>query len=321
MAASLPLVAVVTPAYNGARYLDETMACVQAQTYPNLVHVVLDNASSDATPEIINRYANARVPVKTARNPETVPLAQNWERAVKLALPEAQWIRLLCADDKITPDCIEKTVAIGIANPNVSIIGCGFSVMDKPQPSLWPPGGVVLPGREAARRIFMGEGELIGPHLMWRADAMLKREPFYDADYLGIDTEAGLFLMQQGDWGCTTEILAWTRVHEETVSHNVMHARGSHFLDWARYIHRYGPWAMDEAQLAAHKRAFRRYHLRRLMRWRTAPGGKEKVGAHLKLLTELNSAPDLADYADALADVVFKRLKLRAPVSAGFPLG
>ena len=40
----VPLVAIATPVYNGAEYLADTMACVQAQTYPNLVHCVLDNA-------------------------------------------------------------------------------------------------------------------------------------------------------------------------------------------------------------------------------------------------------------------------------------
>ena len=60
-----PLVAILTPVYNWASFLAETMACVQAQTYPNLVHIVLDNASTDATPEIINRYSGGRVPILT----------------------------------------------------------------------------------------------------------------------------------------------------------------------------------------------------------------------------------------------------------------
>src|ERR1700731_169502 len=49
-----PLVAITTPVYNGERYLGETMACVQAQTYPNLVHLVVDNASTDRSAEIID---------------------------------------------------------------------------------------------------------------------------------------------------------------------------------------------------------------------------------------------------------------------------
>ncbi len=51
--ASQPPVAVVTPVLNGEEFLAETMDSVQAQTYPNLVHIVLDNASTDATAQIV----------------------------------------------------------------------------------------------------------------------------------------------------------------------------------------------------------------------------------------------------------------------------
>jgi glycosyltransferase involved in cell wall biosynthesis len=67
------LAAICTPVYNGQKYLAETLECVQAQTYPNLVHVILDNASKDSTPEIIERFKGGRVPLLVSRNPETVP--------------------------------------------------------------------------------------------------------------------------------------------------------------------------------------------------------------------------------------------------------
>ena len=85
IASEQPLVAVLTPVYNGAKYLAETMACVQAQTYPNLVHIVLDNASTDATPEIISRYLNLRVPVVTKRNSTLLPQRENYNATVALA--------------------------------------------------------------------------------------------------------------------------------------------------------------------------------------------------------------------------------------------
>ncbi len=316
-----PLVAVVTPVYNGARYLAETMDCVQAQTYPNLIHVVLDNASSDDTPEILSRYENARAPVYVTRNPETLPLTQNWERALTLVPDDARWVRVICADDKMTPDAISKTVTIGQSNPSVVLVGCGFQVMDTPQPSNWPPGVSVFPGREAARRYFMGEGEIIGPHLLWRADIIHKRRPFYNSDFHGIDTEAAFFALQHGDWGCTTEILGWTRIHEQTESHKVMHARGTHFLDWIQYIEHYGRWAMTPDQFAEHKRTFRRYYLRRLLTWLPRRGGLPKVAHHLQAMRQTGLQPTLFDFLDANADGLLKRLRLRAPIRAGFPLG
>ena len=62
-----PLVAIVTPVFNGVSFPRETMDSVQVMEHPNS-HVVLDNASTDATPDIIREYANYRVPILTVRN-------------------------------------------------------------------------------------------------------------------------------------------------------------------------------------------------------------------------------------------------------------
>ena len=77
-----PLVAIVTPVNNGAAFLAETMESVQSVGIPKLVHIVLDNASMDATPDIIAQYRNRRVPVLTARDPTTLPMVANWSAAV-----------------------------------------------------------------------------------------------------------------------------------------------------------------------------------------------------------------------------------------------
>ncbi|MEO0721320.1 MAG: glycosyltransferase family A protein, partial [Pseudomonadota bacterium] len=118
-----PLVAIITPVYNGGAFLRETMESVQAQDYPNLVHVVLDNASTDDTDAIIADYADAKVPVSTARNPELYPLYKNWNTAFELAPKDAKYVRLLCADDKMTTDCTKKMVAVAETDDDILLVG------------------------------------------------------------------------------------------------------------------------------------------------------------------------------------------------------
>jgi glycosyltransferase involved in cell wall biosynthesis len=112
-----PLVAIATPVYNGARFLAETMECVQSQSYPNIVHCILDNGSNDATPEIIDRFRNRRVPLITARNASTLPQVDNWNAALGLVPHDASYFRILPADDLIDPQYIEKLVELGKQNP------------------------------------------------------------------------------------------------------------------------------------------------------------------------------------------------------------
>lgn len=54
---SWPLITIVTPSYQQAEFLEETLRSVLLQGYPNLEHIVVDGGSTDGSVEIIERYA------------------------------------------------------------------------------------------------------------------------------------------------------------------------------------------------------------------------------------------------------------------------
>ena len=54
---SVPFVSIVTPVYNGAAYLADCIESVLAQTYTNWEYIIVDNRSTDSTPDIASAYA------------------------------------------------------------------------------------------------------------------------------------------------------------------------------------------------------------------------------------------------------------------------
>jgi len=57
---NLPTVSIVTPCYNAARFIRETIESVSGQRYPHLEHIVIDGGSTDGTLDILKAYPHLR---------------------------------------------------------------------------------------------------------------------------------------------------------------------------------------------------------------------------------------------------------------------
>src|SRR5918996_930588 len=94
-----PLVWVVTPVHNGERHLAECIESVLAQTYRNWQYVVVDNRSTDRTPEVVRHYAASDTRVQLHQSTEFLPIMANWNRALRLIPREAKYCKVVHADD------------------------------------------------------------------------------------------------------------------------------------------------------------------------------------------------------------------------------
>lgn len=121
-----PLVSVCIPTYNNAEYIEDTVRSVLGQTYRNLEVIVVDDHSADDTMEILGKIEDDRLRVYW--NEENLGMAGNWNRCLELA--RGQYIKLICADDMIAKDAIEKEARAMRDNPSAVLVESDTTLID-----------------------------------------------------------------------------------------------------------------------------------------------------------------------------------------------
>jgi glycosyltransferase involved in cell wall biosynthesis len=101
-----PLVSIVIPAHDHARFLPGTLESALAQTVRDVEVIVVDDGSSDGTPELAPQYADR---VTWVRQPRRGPAAA---RNAGLALARGTYVNFLDADDSLTPDAVERRLDV-----------------------------------------------------------------------------------------------------------------------------------------------------------------------------------------------------------------
>lgn len=217
-----PLVGIVSPVYNGARFLERCIASVREQTYGNWDYVILDNASTDATSEIACAAAAADPRIRVERNEETLPYIANWNRAVRLVSAEAAWVKILHADDWLFPSCLERMVDLGERHPEVGIVGSWVRRGEETTCRWDEAPGQAIPGRTLARLTLRNEIPYVfgSPStLLLRADLVRSREVLYEeVEHPLVDQHLVYDLLRHTDFGYAREELSYTRLHDGSIT-------------------------------------------------------------------------------------------------------
>lgn len=113
----LPLISVISPAYNHEKYIAECIQSVQAQTYSNWEMIIIDDGSSDSTFSIAMDYASSdpRIRPFTQKNVGIFRLAESYNFALHQS--SGKYIAILECDDLWLPDKLQKQVEILESNP------------------------------------------------------------------------------------------------------------------------------------------------------------------------------------------------------------
>ncbi|MBN1458376.1 MAG: glycosyltransferase [Armatimonadetes bacterium] len=117
---SAPLVSIIMPCWNAARYLDEAMASIVAQTYSDFEVVVVDDGSEDETPSVLDAWTRRDLRVRVVRQ-EHQGLVVAPQRAVEES--RGEFLARMDSDDLMHPPRLEWQVEMMRARPRLGMVG------------------------------------------------------------------------------------------------------------------------------------------------------------------------------------------------------
>jgi glycosyltransferase involved in cell wall biosynthesis len=116
-----PKVTVATVAFNAARFIEDTIRGLQAQTFTHYEHIIIDDGSTDATFELCEDLARDDPRIRVIANPENLGIARSRNAAVAAA--SGRFLAWNDAEDISVPTRLEHQLALLEAQPGIGIVG------------------------------------------------------------------------------------------------------------------------------------------------------------------------------------------------------
>ena len=211
---SLPVISVITPSYNQAEYVEETIRSVLLQGYPKLQYIILDGGSEDGSVEIIQKYESwLSYWVSEKDNGQADAIMRGFEYS------NGELICWINSDDMLMPYALVNYVDYYIKNKRPTLLVGGAVLIDQ--------NGLVVCGKKGVPRFNRGHDITFNrilwagfhfnqPSTIWRRDAFFEvggfdRNLFFSFDY---DMYLRLTLKDKGH--SVGRITSAYRLHSDT---------------------------------------------------------------------------------------------------------
>ena len=119
-----PLVSIVMPTYNHAKYLPISVQSVLDQTFTNWELIIVDNFSTDNTLEVLSQFSDARIKILKINNEGCIGKSRN----LAINSAKSEWLAFLDSDDSWDPNKLE--VILGHLHEDIDFLYHNLRVVD-----------------------------------------------------------------------------------------------------------------------------------------------------------------------------------------------
>jgi len=228
-----PLVSIITPTYNHEKYIGECIESVLSQTFPDWEQIIIDDASTDRTPEIVEQYAKKDKRIKFIRHKKNYGiyrLADTYNEALNIS--NGELIAVLEGDDFWPEYKLEKQVPV--FDDKDVVLSWGKVEVMTDERVIWKITPKKLSKRERdvynnspvgnILKILLFENIIPSPTVIVRKKTLISIKGFQQpVGILTVDYPTWLYLSIKGKFYYFDEILGYWRSHFSQVT------KSSHF--------------------------------------------------------------------------------------------
>jgi len=116
------------PAYNAEKYISEAIESILNQTFKDFEFIIINDGSTDSTPNIIDKYARLDKRIIVLNNEKNLNIAESRNRGVEIA--KGKYIATMDSDDRALPDRLKNQLEFLESNKDIAISIGNINIMD-----------------------------------------------------------------------------------------------------------------------------------------------------------------------------------------------
>ena len=216
MKVNVPIVSVISPMYQAARFIDATIESVLGQSYQSWEHILIDDCSSDGTAEIVRRYADRDPRLKLLSNSNNLGPSGSRNKGIRAA--RGRYLAFLDSDDLWEIEKLKKQIGFMTESDLALTYTACTRINEQGDPI-----GIVVPPPRVNYRMMLSTNHIACSSAVF--DSMVFGKALFPNLGMCEDHALWLNLLKTVDWAQGLNVpLTRYRVRRDSLSANKLHA-------------------------------------------------------------------------------------------------